>query len=126
LRFLGAALALVLATCSASADETFTISTSAKMGQPRQLGVYGGHSKDCKSSEPARIEIVAPPRLGALGQRDNVPYVARNSLSHTCEGEHFFGVAVDYTAKAAGRDEVRFDAVFRNGTAHYIYTITNR
>ena len=106
-------------------DKTITSKLSLKIGQTKQIGVFGSHTFDCNKGFLAHIEIIQAPSHGDLSQRENVDYIARNSISHTCEGSHFLGTAVDYTAKSAGTDQVRFDAVFTNGRAHNVLSIVN-
>lgn len=120
-------LLLMVCACPAFAeDKTFNSTFSLKVGETRQVGIFGGHSPDCHRALIAQVEILQSPALGALSQRDNVDYVARNSLSHTCEGDHFLGTAMDYTAKSAGADRMRFDAVFTNGRMHFVISVVNR
>ena len=119
-------IALAAATTSASADDKIFSSTlRLKVGETRQIGIFGAHSSDCIKSIAPGIEILQAPVLGALTQRGDVAYVARNSIRHTCEGARFLGTAIDYTAKTVGTDHIRFDAVFSNGRAHNVVTIVN-
>jgi hypothetical protein len=118
----------ILASPSAASanDGSFTGSRMLTVGQTSQILVFGGHSADCQKSEFGKIVVVEAPQKGAVALRDNAPYVAQNSLSHTCEGFSFEGTAVDYTAKTPGKDRVKIDAIFPNGTAHWVISITNR
>lgn len=80
---------------------------------------------DCITSVPPNaIRVVQEPRLGTLSERQGVPYVARDSISGTCEGANLRGTAVDYTARTPGSDTVELDPVFNNGVAHWLYTVT--
>jgi hypothetical protein len=127
MRILPQILLLALCVCPALAeDKTFNSTLSLKVGETKQLGNFGEHTLDCSRGLLAQVEIIQAPALGVLSRRDNVDYVARNSLSHTCEGDHFLGTAMDYTAKSAGADRMRFDAVFKNGRLHFIVSVVNR
>jgi hypothetical protein len=126
MRTFSAALALIVFSAPTFADGTIGKSISVRVGETRQLGVFGGHSKDCQQSILGQLQITQPPTLGDLSQHDNARYVAQNSMSHTCEGKTFYGTAVDYTAKSKGTDSVKFDAVFPNGTMHFAFKVTSR
>jgi hypothetical protein len=126
MRIIGAAIALLVFLAPTLADETISKSISVRVGETRQLGVYGGHSGDCQKSILGQLQIVQEPRLGHLSQRDNARYIAQNSISHTCEGMTFYGTSVEYAAKSNGMDNVRFDAVFPNGTIHFVFAVTCR
>ena len=120
---------LILVLCAYPAlaeDRTSTSKISLRVGETRQIGVFGEHSFDCKTGSLSKVEILQNPVFGVLSRRDNVDYVARNSISHTCDGDHFRGTAMDYTANSVGTDRVRFDAVFKNGRLHLVITVVNR
>ena len=128
LRLLAAAALAILAAAAparAQQDRTFRASVQVRAGETRQIGVYGGHGRDCVTSvQPNAIQVAQAPKLGTLSQRVGVPYNARNSLSGTCVGLPFLGTAVDYTARTPGTDTVALDVVFGNGTAHWIVAVT--
>ena len=114
---------LVLAGRASAQDIVVNKSFSVKVGETKELIVIGAHKPDCVTSVFGRVEIKSPPNIGAISQRDNVPYVVGTSMSGTCYGAHLVGTAVDYTGKASGRDSVRLDAVFPNGRAHYTISL---
>ena len=118
-------LASVLAgTAALAQEETVRTSVEMRVGQTRQLGVYGGHRPDCVTSVPPQaIEITQPPRLGTLTQRQGVPYTSAHSISGTCLGSQFTGTSVDYTARAPGTETVVLDVRFQNGASHREYRI---
>ena len=122
-----ALLAVVLASTLPGRAENgeFRRSVQLRVGETMQLGVWGGHRMDCITSTPPNaVQVVQAPRLGTLSQRQGVPYVARNSISGTCEGARFYGTAVDYTARTPGVDTVALDPVFNNGVVHWVYSVT--
>jgi len=123
--FLSFAILASLSAASAN-DGSFTSSATLAVGQTSQIVVFGGHSADCQKSELGKVVIVEAPQKGVVALRANAPYVAQNSLSHTCEGMSFQGTALDYTAKAPGKDRVKLDAIFPNGTAHWVISISIR
>jgi hypothetical protein len=107
-------LALVCgAAHGAEIERNLTI--TVKVGETRQIGVYGAHSKDCSRSIAPSIHIVKSPTKGSITQRESVSYIVKRSISGTCLGANLFGTAVDYTASARGHDFVTFDAEFSNG-----------
>jgi hypothetical protein len=127
MRALLLSFAILASLYAASAnDRSFTGSATLTVGQTSQIVVFGGHSADCRTSELGKVVVIEAPQKGSVALRANAPYVAQNSLSHTCEGMPFEGTAVDYTAKAPGKDRVKLDAIFPNGTAHWVISITVR
>ncbi len=70
--------------------------------------------------------MVKTPSLGTVSQRENVPYVAKTSISGTCLGTHFMGTAIDCTATSPGSDLVVFEALFSNGLQPRTVSIINR
>lgn len=122
---IGVAACVAAVGGAAAQQRTITTAATMRVGEVRQLMVLGAHRSDCVTSEaPLRIEVVQAPRLGVISERPGVPYVARESLSGTCAGARLLGTAVDYAARAPGSDSVTLDAVFRNGTARRVVTIT--
>lgn len=122
---LALAAGLAAAAPTGAQDRVLRGSAQVRAGETRQLGVWGGHGRDCvTSTQPNAIQVAQAPRLGTLSQRVGAPYTAQNSLSGTCEGSRFIGTAVDYTARAAGADTVALDVVFNNGVAHWIFAVT--
>ena len=106
-------------------EQTLRSAVQIKVGETRQIAVFGGHRRDCQTgSTPDAIQVVQSPKLGALSQREGVPYVVEHSISNTCLGSRFLGTAVDYTAHIPGADTVALDGVFRNGRTHRIVSIT--
>lgn len=118
--------ACVAAACPARADMSVRSSLQLRVGETRQIAVFGGHSRDCTRSIPPEIRITRSPTRGSVSERQDVPYVAKYSLSGTCLGASFTGTAVDYTASAPGHDVLQLDAVFENGAQHRTVSITNR
>jgi hypothetical protein len=100
-------------------DLTINRSVSLRVGETKPLMTVGAHKSDCKTSISGDVQITQAPRLGALSQRYNMPYVVGVSMSGTCLGMRVYGTEIDYTASSSGKDLVRFDAIFRNGTTHY-------
>ena len=107
-----------LSSCSANAladDHVRNFSYTIKLGATKQLGVWGAHSFDCVRSIAPSISITKAGSLGTVSQRQGVAFTAQHSLSHTCNGQRFFGTAVNYTAKAKGHDVVKYIVSFSNG-----------
>lgn len=128
---LGWAAAALLAASLAPAvparaeDGVFRRSVQLRVGETKQLGVWGAHRSDCVTSVPPNVvQVAQAPRLGVLSQRQGVAYIAKNSISGTCLDARFFGTAVDYTARAPGVDTVALDPVFANGVVHWLYSVT--
>ncbi len=109
-----------------AADSATHASVRMRVGETRSLGTFGGHDRDCMKSAPPEIRIVRPPTLGTVSEQEDVPYVAKRSLSGTCLGAHLVGTAVRYTATAPGSETMAFDAVFKNGTDHHTVSVTVR
>ncbi len=128
LRFmlLGAVGAICITRPALAADQITQSTLHLKVGQTGRIGTFGGHKFDCTASIPPEIRIVTPATRGTVSQRENVPYVAKTSISGTCVGATFTGTAVDYTATSAGSDVLVFEAVFSNGLNRRTVSITNR
>ena len=116
---------LVFLSPVAAEEQTPRSSVQLKVGETRQIAVFGGHKFDCTTGTvPSAIQVVQPPKLGTLSQRENAPYVVQHSISGTCTGSRFLGTAVDYTARAQGSDTVAIDATFPNGQLHRVISLT--
>ncbi len=117
---------IVLAMTATASDQITHSTLRLKVGQTGRVGTFGGHKSDCTASVPPEIRMVTPPARGTVSQRENVPYVAKTSISGTCLGASFMGTAVDFTATSPGSDTMVFEAVFSNGLQRRTVSITNR
>lgn len=123
--FCAMSTSLVFVNPVAAQDQTLRSSVQLKVGETRQIAVFGGHTFDCTTgTRPNAIQVVQPPKLGTLSQRESAPYVVQHSISGTCTGSRFLGTAVDYTARAQGSDTVAIDATFQNGQVHRVISLS--
>ena len=120
------ALCLLAGSAMASMPSTMRKSLSLRVGAAAWVGTFAQHSKSCEPIGGGTINTTKAPALGEIRTTEQQPVVAKFSISGACIGSHMLGTKVDYLAKAAGNDNFEFDVVFRNGTAHYIVTTTNR
>ncbi len=117
---------LATAEMASAADQVTRSALRLRVGETGKVGTFGGHSKDCTRSIPPEIRIARAPARGTVSQRENVPYVAKVSISGTCLGAQFIGTEVDYTAMSPGSDTMVLEAMFSNGLRRHTVSITNR